>query len=213
MYVRVNSISYKHPLCAQQSITLWCLSRIIHYIISPTEHTKYFAWQLHLNPLRTKKRRILQSSIWMLFSLHRVKSYSRGHGIRQSAISLLDTMSDKYSCFVRVCIARYIKLSYNVLRECCCCALITSTFSYWICHKTIKMIFTPWNTHTVLCWFVVLWLCYQLLTHWGWYKMTVSLHKIFLISFSSMKMFVLWFKFHWNMFVRVQLTVRPYWLK
>ena len=51
------------------------------------------------------------------------------------------------------------------------------------------------------------------LTNWGWDKMAVSLQTTFSNLFSSMKIVVFWFKFHWSMFPRVQLTISHHWFR
>ena len=49
--------------------------------------------------------------------------------------------------------------------------------------------------------------CCPPLTHWVRDKMAASLQTTFSNAFFSMKMFEFWLKFHWNMFLRVQLTI------
>ena len=54
------------------------------------------------------------------------------------------------------------------------------------------------------------------LTHWGWDKMgaiCAILRSPFSDSFSSIKVFVFWVKFHWNLFPRDQLTISQYWYR
>ena len=46
-----------------------------------------------------------------------------------------------------------------------------------------------------------------LLTHLALDKMATILQTTFSDAFSWMKSFVLWLKFHWSLFVRVQLTI------
>ena len=56
------------------------------------------------------------------------------------------------------------------------------------------------------------WICITLLTHWGWDNMATIFQTIFSIAFSWMKMYVLQLKFHWSLFLRVQLTIFQHWL-
>ena len=49
------------------------------------------------------------------------------------------------------------------------------------------------------------------LTHWGWDKMAAILQIASSNAFSWMKMFEFWLKFHWSLFLRVQLTILQYW--
>ena len=44
------------------------------------------------------------------------------------------------------------------------------------------------------------------LTHWGWDKMADISQTTFSNIFSSIKMCQFWLKFHWSLFLRVQLT-------
>ena len=43
-------------------------------------------------------------------------------------------------------------------------------------------------------------------------KMTIISQTIFSDAFSWMKSFIFWLKFHWNLFLRVQLTITQNWL-
>ena len=52
-----------------------------------------------------------------------------------------------------------------------------------------------------------------LLTHWGWNKMVVILQTAFWRAFSSMKMYEFWLKFHWSLFLNVQLTIFQHWFR
>ena len=44
-------------------------------------------------------------------------------------------------------------------------------------------------------------------------KMAAILQTIFSDAFSWMKIFVFWLKFHWNLFLRVQLTIFQHWFR
>ena len=44
-------------------------------------------------------------------------------------------------------------------------------------------------------------------------KMTAIAQMIFSAAFSWMKSFVFWFKFHWNLFLGVQLTITQHWFR
>ena len=44
-------------------------------------------------------------------------------------------------------------------------------------------------------------------------KMAAILQTASSNAFSWMKNFVFWFKFHWNLFLRVQLTIRQHWFR
>ena len=46
-----------------------------------------------------------------------------------------------------------------------------------------------------------------LLTHWGQDKMAAIFQTTFSNAFSSMKMFEFCWRFHWSLFLRVQLTI------
>ena len=75
------------------------------------------------------------------------------------------------------------------------------TFSFW--KNRLKVSSAKWQPF-----------CLGLneLTHWGPDKMDTSL-QTFWNSSSSKKLYVFWFKFHWNTFPRVQLTIRQHWFR
>ena len=51
------------------------------------------------------------------------------------------------------------------------------------------------------------------LTHWGRDKMDAILQTTFWSTFSWMKMFEFRLKFHWSLFLRVQLTIFQHWFR
>ena len=51
------------------------------------------------------------------------------------------------------------------------------------------------------------------LTHWGRDKMAAISQTIFSNTFSWMKMYEFWFRFTWNLFLRVQLTIFRHWFR
>ena len=51
------------------------------------------------------------------------------------------------------------------------------------------------------------------LKHWGRDKMDAISQTTFSSAFSWMKMFEFWLKFHWNLFIRVKLTIFHYWFR
>ena len=53
----------------------------------------------------------------------------------------------------------------------------------------------------------------HVLTHLSSDKMAAISQTIFSDSFSWMKSFVLWLKFHWSLFLWVQLTTNQHWFK
>ena len=62
--------------------------------------------------------------------------------------------------------------------------------------------------------------CFQLsnnpslqLTHWGRNKMDAISQTTFSNAFSLMKIFEFWLKFHWCLFLRVQLTIFQLWFR
>ena len=54
-------------------------------------------------------------------------------------------------------------------------------------------------------------ICYCYLTHWGRDKMAAIYQTTFSNAFSWTKMYEFWLKFHWGLFVRVQLTIYQHW--
>ena len=53
----------------------------------------------------------------------------------------------------------------------------------------------------------------QILTHLSLNKMATITQTIFSETFSWMKIFVFWLKFHWSRFPRVQLTITQHWFR
>ena len=56
-------------------------------------------------------------------------------------------------------------------------------------------------------------LSHLLLTHWGREKMAANLQTALSNTFSWMKLFEFRFKFHWSLFLRVQLTIFQHWFR
>ena len=52
-----------------------------------------------------------------------------------------------------------------------------------------------------------------MLTHWGRDKMTAIFQTTFWNGFSWMKMYFYRLKFHWNLFLRVKLTIFRHWFR
>ena len=53
----------------------------------------------------------------------------------------------------------------------------------------------------------------RILTHWGRDKMAAVFQTTFSNAFSWMKMYEYWLKFHWSLFLRVQLTISHHWFR
>ena len=53
----------------------------------------------------------------------------------------------------------------------------------------------------------------QTLTHWGPDKMAAISQTTISNAFSWMKMLEIWYKFHWSLFLRVQLTIFQHWFR
>ena len=71
--------------------------------------------------------------------------------------------------------------------------------------------------------FTELWNCYDrlrpelmdgihFLTHWGWDKMA-AIFQTFLNAFLWMKIYELQLRFHWSLFLRVQLSIFQHWFR
>ena len=52
-----------------------------------------------------------------------------------------------------------------------------------------------------------------LLTHWGRHKMDAISQTTFSNSFSWMEMYEFCFRFHWNLFLRFELTIFQHWFR
>ena len=55
--------------------------------------------------------------------------------------------------------------------------------------------------------------CLHALTHWGWDKMANIFQTTFSNAFSWMKTYEFLLKFHWSLFLRVQLTKFQQWFR
>ena len=53
----------------------------------------------------------------------------------------------------------------------------------------------------------------QWITHWGQDKMAAIFHTTFSDAFTWMKMYEFWLRFHWSLFLRVQLTIFQHWFR
>ena len=73
-----------------------------------------------------------------------------------------------------------------------------------------EMIITHWHC---LIWSIYVMVMTSQLTHWGRDKMDAISQTTFSNAFSWMKMFVYRLKFHWNLFLRVQLTIFRHWFR
>ena len=64
------------------------------------------------------------------------------------------------------------------------------------------------STTKILMWWSSRWCLWNMacLTHWGRDKMAAVFQTTFSIAFSWIKMYVFRLKFHWSLFLRVQLT-------
>ena len=51
------------------------------------------------------------------------------------------------------------------------------------------------------------------LTHWSRDKMAAIFQTTYLKAFSWMKMYEFWLKFHWSLFLRIQLTTFQHWFR
>ena len=60
---------------------------------------------------------------------------------------------------------------------------------------------------------IIQWCIIQYLTHWGGDRMDAISQTTFGSAFSWMKMFEFRLKFHWSLFLRVQLTIFQHWFR
>ena len=61
--------------------------------------------------------------------------------------------------------------------------------------------------------FIVLYWIHFILTHWGRHKMDAISQTTFWSAFSWMKMYEFRLRFHWSLFLRVQLTIFQHWFR
>ena len=69
---------------------------------------------------------------------------------------------------------------------------------------------TQWWTRSTLEWLKYIFLSS---THWGQDKMAVIFQTTFSTAFPWMEMFEFRLKFHWNLFLRVQLIILQHWFR
>ena len=70
------------------------------------------------------------------------------------------------------------------------------------------------HNFVVLCFAVVIiTMSPLLLTHWGWDKMAAISQTTFSTAFSWMKIYELRLSFHWNLFLRFELTIFQHWFR
>ena len=68
----------------------------------------------------------------------------------------------------------------------------------------------PWHTGCV----ITGWSSLKLpLTHWGRDKMAAIFQTTFSNAFSWMKIYEFWLRFHWSVFLRIQLTIFQHWFR
>ena len=80
-------------------------------------------------------------------------------------------------------------------------AVITSKYHH---HRACWRVFSAFMKTTS---------CISYITHWGRDKIDAISQTAFSNAFSSMKMFEIRFQFHWNLFLRVQLTIFQNWFR
>ena len=66
--------------------------------------------------------------------------------------------------------------------------------------------------YTVGWWMMSCW-PNHLLTHWGWHNMADIFQTTFSTAFCWMKMYEFRLRFHWNLFLRIQLTIFQHWFR
>ena len=70
-----------------------------------------------------------------------------------------------------------------------------------------------WTYDGLIHWCIKVSLGFRQLTHWGRDQMDAISQTTFLSAFSWMKMFEFRFKFHWSVFLMVQLTIFQHWFR
>ena len=70
-----------------------------------------------------------------------------------------------------------------------------------------------WTVNGIVHWCIHTPFSLEELTHWGRDKMDAISQTTFSNAFSWMKMFEYRLKFHWNLFLRIQLTIFQHWFR
>ena len=111
--------------------------------------------------------------------------------------------------------AIYIYSTWTIVHIYCVACNINGILQYiWRTPTLFKHWFSLlWSI--VLCWIQFSWCvgCWVHITHWGRDKMTTISQTTLSNAFSSMKMLEIRYKFHWSLFLRVQLTIFQHWFR
>ena len=94
-----------------------------------------------------------------------------------------------------------LKLSQQIFIIICICMSVCACGTFINCY--IANYYMPYHTKCTT----------HFLTHWGRDQMDAISQTTFSRAFSSLKMAVFELNFHWNMFVRVQLTIIEHWFR
>ena len=82
--------------------------------------------------------------------------------------------------------------------------------SIWWCHHDVKI---NQQLLWIYCQHQLMWLCWIVLTQWGWDNMAAISQMTLSNTISLMKMLEFWSNFHWSSFLRVQSIIFKHWFR
>ena len=91
-----------------------------------------------------------------------------------------------------------------------------STFNCWYQTNSMELTFNCWyQTNSMESTFNswMKWKYHDILTHWGRDKMDTISQTTFSNAFSWMKMHEFHLRFHWSLFLRIELTIFQHWFR
>ena len=78
--------------------------------------------------------------------------------------------------------------------------------------KASKVVMMTWLHDEMSGWWLIF-CCFCCLTHWGRDKMVAIFADIIFRCILWMKMFEFWLRYHWSLFLSVQLTIFQHWFR
>ena len=175
-------------------------------------HHLIIIWML-LTTYSTKFRSVIILMIICLHSLHlRIVPW-----ITKAYFFTASILHDVYISLYKYQKHGHGSLIFNTIRDFCCIFCLYFGVFCWlfgvflhqcncVCHPLLME--SSSVGMTLGCYFDS-----HDLTHWGRGKMDAISQTTFSSAFSWMKMFEFLFKFHWNLFLTVQLTIFQHWFR
>ena len=106
---------------------------------------------------------------------------------------------------LHICVVLCISWTYSLKRNYC---RLDEIFRHWQHRELFDLQLCTCSSHTAMVLCLV-----SLLTHWGRDKIDAILQTTFSNAISWMKMFEFRLRFHWSLFLRVELTIIQHWFR